>query len=90
MNDEKTNSPCKICHLNISGELKSKDYDQQIMNLICCEEKTETMRGKMDQVKVQEQGFYIQKNSSKQVKVFCWGLNDKDQLGGMKGSKVSI
>ena len=23
-----------------------------------------------------------------QVKVFVWGLNDKDQLGGLKGSKV--
>jgi len=26
--------------------------------------------------------------SSKQVQVFCWGLNDKDQLGGLKGSKI--
>ena len=24
-----------------------------------------------------------------QTKVFVWGLNDKDQLGGPKGSKVS-
>lgn len=24
-----------------------------------------------------------------QVKVFVWGLNDKDQLAGLKGSKVS-
>lgn len=23
------------------------------------------------------------------TKVFVWGLNDKDQLGGLKGSKVS-
>ena len=22
--------------------------------------------------------------------VFCWGLNDKEQLGGPKGSKVSV
>ena len=25
-----------------------------------------------------------------QTKVFVWGLNDKDQLGGPKGSKVSF
>lgn len=25
-----------------------------------------------------------------QTKVFVWGLNDKDQLGGPKGSKVSV
>lgn len=24
------------------------------------------------------------------TKVFVWGLNDKDQLGGLKGSKVWI
>lgn len=25
-----------------------------------------------------------------QAKVFVWGLNDKDQLGGLKGSKVKL
>lgn len=24
------------------------------------------------------------------TKVFVWGLNDKDQLGGLKGSKVCL
>ncbi len=24
------------------------------------------------------------------IKVFVWGLNDKDQLGGLKGSKVKL
>lgn len=24
------------------------------------------------------------------TKVFVWGLNDKDQLGGLKGSKVNV
>lgn len=24
------------------------------------------------------------------TKVFVWGLNDKDQLGGLKGSKVQM
>lgn len=30
------------------------------------------------------------KSSNFDVKVFVWGLNDKDQLGGMKGSKVKL
>ncbi|XP_048589232.1 E3 ubiquitin-protein ligase HERC2 isoform X2 [Nematostella vectensis] len=25
-----------------------------------------------------------------QIKVFVWGLNDKDQLGGLKGSKIKV
>lgn len=29
-------------------------------------------------------------SSSSGCKVFVWGLNDKDQLGGMKGSKVKL
>lgn len=29
-------------------------------------------------------------NESLYTKVFLWGLNDKDQLGGIKGSKVSF
>lgn len=29
-------------------------------------------------------------SSSVGCKVFVWGLNDKDQLGGMKGSKVKL
>lgn len=28
--------------------------------------------------------------SENQSKVFVWGLNDKDQLGGLKGSKVKV
>lgn len=27
---------------------------------------------------------------SQQNKVFLWGLNDKDQLGGLKGSKIKF
>lgn len=29
-------------------------------------------------------------SSSSGCKVYVWGLNDKDQLGGMKGSKVKL
>ena len=28
--------------------------------------------------------------SDSPTKVFVWGLNDKDQLGGLKGSKVKV
>nr|CAB3252595.1 ZF(ZZ)-8 zinc finger protein [Phallusia mammillata] len=31
-----------------------------------------------------------QKPSDSKSKVFVWGLNDKDQLGGMKGSKLKL
>lgn len=31
----------------------------------------------------------LESAASIRTKVFVWGLNDKDQLGGLKGSKVS-
>lgn len=29
-------------------------------------------------------------STTNDCRVFVWGLNDKDQLGGMKGSKVKL
>lgn len=31
----------------------------------------------------------LESTATIRTKVFVWGLNDKDQLGGLKGSKVS-
>lgn len=31
----------------------------------------------------------LESTASIRTKVFVWGLNDKDQLGGLKGSKVT-
>ena len=36
----------------------------------------------------EKNGVLGHKPSSKNVKVYCWGLNDKGQLAGVKGSKV--
>lgn len=32
----------------------------------------------------------FEKSHLNDCRVFVWGLNDKDQLGGMKGSKIKI
>lgn len=32
----------------------------------------------------------LESTATIRTKVFVWGLNDKDQLGGLKGSKVLI
>lgn len=42
---------------------------------------------------LQESQSYVTRSdgttsNSRTTKVFVWGLNDKDQLGGLKGSKV--
>ena len=88
--DGSTESRCKICHLNVTGQRRRKDYDQLIMKMICCVEKKDERQDQLMEIKKQHDGFVKQKNSNKHVKVFGWGLNDKDQLGGLKGSKVSL
>lgn len=32
----------------------------------------------------------FEKSHLNDCRVFVWGLNDKDQLGGMKGSKIKL
>ena len=87
--DGSTESSCKICHLALTGQRRRKDYDQLIMKMICCVEKKNEVKEEFAQIKQQYDDFVKQKDTNKQVKVFGWGLNDKDQLGGLKGSKVT-
>lgn len=79
---------CKICHLKLSGIRRSPDYDEQILSLFCTKE--EDSRPASIQIMSRHPNLMKSKATGKKVQVFCWGLNDKDQLGGLKGSKVSI
>lgn len=38
----------------------------------------------------QQKGHAVDSRPEISTKVFVWGLNDKDQLGGLKGSKVKL
>lgn len=73
----------------MTGQRRRKDYDQLIMKMICCVEKKNEIKEEFAEIKQQYDDFVKQKDTNKQVKVFGWGLNDKDQLGGLKGSKVT-
>ncbi|XP_066913164.1 E3 ubiquitin-protein ligase HERC2-like, partial [Clytia hemisphaerica] len=86
--DGSTESSCKICHLSLTGQRRRKDYDQLIMKMICSVQKKSEIKDHFLQIKQQYDGFTKQKNANKQIKIFGWGLNDKDQLGGLKGSKI--
>ncbi|XP_064637694.1 E3 ubiquitin-protein ligase HERC2-like isoform X2 [Lineus longissimus] len=76
---------CKIHGLSIQGRLRS-DEDDMAANFIFLasdneeEERTQTFRKKSKPAGTKEI----------QTHVFVWGLNDKDQLGGPKGSKIKI
>jgi E3 ubiquitin-protein ligase HERC2 len=38
----------------------------------------------------QQKGHVVDSRPEIHTKVLVWGLNDKDQLGGLKGSKVKM
>ena len=82
---------CKVHGLSIIGRLRS-DEDDMAANFIFLasdNEEEEDQRSAASQVMTKK----VKAGSGVkdiQTQVFVWGLNDKDQLGGPKGSKVGI
>ena len=78
---------CKVHGLSIIGHLKSEDEDlaANFRYLASDNEDQERPLTSSNNKK-------LKPITSKDIKthVFVWGLNDKDQLGGPKGSKVSF
>lgn len=78
----------KVHGLTIIGKRKS-DEDQIAcgFSFLALDEQPELMACAVSPRKTQR--FCKDSNDGK-VQVYVWGLNDKDQLGGQKGSKVSL
>ena len=74
----------------MTGQTKVKDYDQQILDMFIAKEEKETIEARTRRRELKEQDLYCAQSLTKDVVVFVWGLNDKDQLGGLKGSKVTL
>ena len=76
----------KVHGLTIIGKRKS-DEDQ-----IACGFSFLALDDQPDQMTVSTRKTQRSRKESKdgKVQVYVWGLNDKDQLGGQKGSKVSL
>lgn len=73
---------CIIQSLNVVGYKKM--YDNQLATSVSfLESDWEVVQ---EQMTAQQRTGDLQKHSA----VYVWGLNDKDQLGGLKGSKVKL
>lgn len=77
---------CKIHGIGLTARAKADEDDMAAsFSFLALDEEDEAAR--------QRRALRKKPSSAKptpegQVKVFVWGLNDKDQLGGLKGSKV--
>ena len=80
---------CKVHGLSVVGKMRSDDDDMAAtFSFLASDNEDEEERSTAPQVaqrKTKPVG-----NRDIQTHVFVWGLNDKDQLGGPKGSKVSV
>jgi E3 ubiquitin-protein ligase HERC2 len=84
---------CRVHQLNIIGRRKQTDLDIMLMNAsflandndLSCEPSFSTSSNYPDDKVVTNTT-----NEVNTVKVLVWGLNDKEQLAGLKGSKVKI
>lgn len=79
---------CKVHGLTILGRLRSDEDDAAANFSFLASDREEEEDEKVVSSSLKKK----KKSATKEIQtnVFCWGLNDKDQLGGPKGSKVSF
>lgn len=85
---------CRVHQINVIGRRKQTDLDIMLMNASFLANENDTACG--------EASFSCSSNYADDKvmggnltgettsKVYVWGLNDKEQLGGLKGSKVKL
>ena len=80
---------CKVHGLSVIGRFRSDDDSAAGFSFLASDREEEEEEKQTPQTwkrgKVKSSG-----GKDIQTHVFAWGLNDKDQLGGPKGSKVRI
>ena len=77
---------CKIHGIGLTARAKADEDDVAAsFSFLALDEEDEAARQRRA---LRRKPTTTEPTQEGQVKVFVWGLNDKDQLGGLKGSKV--
>ncbi|XP_037823677.1 probable E3 ubiquitin-protein ligase HERC2 [Lucilia sericata] len=81
---------CKVHSLNIIGRRKQTDLDLMLMNasFLACE--YDNMSDSNQNLSLSSYADPKSSLCDPPCTVMVWGLNDKEQLGGLKGSKVKV
>ncbi|XP_058886345.1 E3 ubiquitin-protein ligase HERC2-like isoform X1 [Acipenser ruthenus] len=81
---------CKIHSLGIVGRFRAENEDLATVPFLASDNEEEdddkTTTGSL----VRKKSAGLECAATIRTKVFVWGLNDKDQLGGLKGSKIKV
>ncbi|XP_040568701.2 LOW QUALITY PROTEIN: E3 ubiquitin-protein ligase HERC2-like [Lepeophtheirus salmonis] len=77
---------CKVYGIEISGQKLADLEHSYSMNSFLASDAEDCEDSSSGTGSSKSEG----KRDSNSTKVFVWGLNDKDQLGGLKGSKIKL
>ncbi|XP_043927990.1 E3 ubiquitin-protein ligase HERC2 [Protopterus annectens] len=81
---------CKIHGINIIGRIRAEDDDFAIIPFLASDNEEEEDDKASAGSLIRKKTSGLESAATIRTKVFVWGLNDKDQLGGLKGSKIKV
>ncbi|KAL4836913.1 hypothetical protein H8958_009353 [Nasalis larvatus] len=81
---------CKIHGLILLGRIRAEEEDLAAVPFLASDnEEEEDEKGNSGSL-IRKKAAGLESAATIRTKVFVWGLNDKDQLGGLKGSKIKV
>ncbi|XP_057611964.1 E3 ubiquitin-protein ligase HERC2-like [Chionomys nivalis] len=81
---------CKIHGLILLGRIRAEEEDLAAVPFLASDnEEEEDDKGSTGSL-IRKKTARLESAATIRTKVFVWGLNDKDQLGGLKGSKIKV
>ncbi|XP_030881180.1 E3 ubiquitin-protein ligase HERC2 [Leptonychotes weddellii] len=81
---------CKIHGLILLGRIRAEEEDLAAVPFLASDnEEEEDEKGNSGSL-IRKKTAGLESAATIRTKVFVWGLNDKDQLGGLKGSKIKV
>ncbi|KAG9492304.1 hypothetical protein GDO78_000687 [Eleutherodactylus coqui] len=81
---------CKIHELSVIGQIRAEDEDLATVPFLASDNEEEDDDKASTGSFVRKKAAASESATTIRTKVFVWGLNDKDQLGGLKGSKIKV
>ncbi|CAG01384.1 unnamed protein product, partial [Tetraodon nigroviridis] len=81
---------CKVHGLSIIGRIRAEDEDLATVPFLASDNEEEDDDKAATGSLARKKSSGLESAGTIRTKVFVWGLNDKDQLGGLKGSKIKV
>ncbi|XP_059922232.1 E3 ubiquitin-protein ligase HERC2 isoform X1 [Gadus macrocephalus] len=81
---------CKAHGLSLVGRIRAEDEELATVPFLASDNEEEDEEKAAVGSLARKKSSGMESAATIRTKVFVWGLNDKDQLGGLKGSKIKV